>query len=94
MVTTTSSTSETFNFAYALQGSPLTGFTLQDEDPSTKKLVDPAAGTVSVADPNGGHINCKRSRARNKKPPRVGAKEFKEAQNKEKEPPGPQNGSQ
>jgi hypothetical protein len=57
MVTTTSSTSETFNFAYALQGSPLTGFTLQDEDPSTKKLVDPAAGTVSVADPNGGHIN-------------------------------------
>lgn len=54
----TSSTSETFNFAYALQGSPLTGFTLQDEDPSTKNLVDPAAGTVTVADPNGGNISA------------------------------------
>ncbi len=53
----TSSTSETFNFAYALDGSALSGFTLKDEIPSTKSLVDPAATTVTVEDPNGGHIN-------------------------------------
>jgi hypothetical protein len=56
MVTTTSSTSETFGFAYELQGSLQAGFTLQDDIPSTKNLVDPVAGTVKVVDPNGGTI--------------------------------------
>jgi hypothetical protein len=56
MVTTTSPTSETFDYAYELQGSLQSGFTLQDDIPSTKKLVDPVAGTVKVVDPNGGHI--------------------------------------
>jgi Hint domain len=56
MVTTTSSTSETFGFAYELQGSLQAGLTLQDDIPSTKNLVDPVAGTVKVVDPNGGTI--------------------------------------
>src|SRR4051794_23114297 len=58
MVTTTSSTSETFNFAYALQGNGVDGFKLQDNDPSTKKPIDPIAGTVTVVDPNGGSISA------------------------------------
>ena len=57
MVTTTSPTSETFDFAYELQGSLQSGFTLQDDIPSTKKLVDPVAGTVKVVNPNGGSIS-------------------------------------
>jgi hypothetical protein len=58
MVTTTSPTSETFDYAYELQGSLQSGFTLQDDIPSTKKLVDPVAGNVKVADPNGGKISA------------------------------------
>ena len=57
MVTTTSSTSETFGFAYELTGSLKKGFTLQDYIPRTKNLIDPAAGNVTVVDPNGGKIS-------------------------------------
>ena len=42
MVTTP--TFETFDYAYELQGSFQSGFTLQDDIPITKK-VDPVAGT-------------------------------------------------
>ena len=57
MVTPTSSSSETFNFAYALTGSVQGGFTLVDENTSTKNVVDPAGTTVTVEDPNGDKIS-------------------------------------
>lgn len=58
MVTPTSPSSETFNFAYALTGSVQGGFTLVDENTGTKNVVDPAAGTVTVEDPNGDKVTA------------------------------------
>jgi hypothetical protein len=55
MVTTTSSTSETFAFAYELSGSYRDGFTIQDDIPSTS-YVDPVAGNVQVGNPNGSTV--------------------------------------
>jgi hypothetical protein len=45
---------ETFNFAYQLTGSVSGGFTLEDPDPSSRKIVDPFAAQVTVKDPDGG----------------------------------------
>lgn len=45
-------TSETFAFAYELNGTRNTGYTLEDAIPSTK-IVDPVRGNITVVDPSG-----------------------------------------
>ena len=56
MVTTTSSTSEIFAFAYELTGTQTGGFTLVDADHKGSH-VDPIAGNITVKDPNGGSVS-------------------------------------